>query len=66
MLIKFEHAKGSYLNQSIEFTSCTFAVVMPLGEELYYLCKNECPYMHICSDLESDAKVGISKPGQGI
>jgi len=38
---------------------------LPLGEELYYLCKNECPYMHICSDLESDAKVGISKPGQG-
>jgi hypothetical protein len=22
--------------------------------------------MHICSDFESDAKVGISKPGQGI
>ena len=22
--------------------------------------------MHICPDLESDAKVGISKPGQGI
>ena len=39
---------------------------LPLREELYYLCKNECPYMHICSDLESDAKVGISKPGQGI
>ena len=38
----------------------------PLREELYYLCKNECPYMHICSDLESDTKVGISKPGQGI
>ena len=37
---------------------------LPLREELYYLCKNECPYMHICSDLESDAKVGISKPGQ--
>jgi hypothetical protein len=28
--------------------------------------ENECPYMHICSDFESDAKVGISKPGQGI
>lgn len=39
---------------------------LPLREELYYLCKNECPYMHIYSDLESDAKVGISKPGQGI
>ena len=39
---------------------------LPLREELYYLCKNECPYMHICSDLESDAKVGISKPGQGV
>ena len=39
---------------------------LPLREELYYLCKNECPYMHICSDLESDAKVDISKPGQGI
>ena len=39
---------------------------LPLREELYYLCKNECPNMHICSDLESDAKVGISKPGQGI
>lgn len=39
---------------------------LPLREELYYLCKNECPYMHICSNFESDAKVGISKPGQGI
>ena len=39
---------------------------LPLREKLYYLCKNECPYMHICSDFESDAKVGISKPGQGI
>jgi hypothetical protein len=39
---------------------------LPLREELYYLCENECPYMHICSDFESDAKVGISKPGQGI
>jgi len=37
---------------------------LPLRKELYYLCKNECPYMHICSDFESDAKVGISKPGQ--
>ena len=39
---------------------------LPLREELYYLCKNVCPYMHICSDFESDAKIGISKPGQGI
>ena len=39
---------------------------LPLREELYYLCKNVCPCMHICSDYESDAKVGISKPGQGI
>ena len=37
---------------------------LPLREELYYLCKNEYPRMHICSDFESDAKVGISKPGQ--
>ncbi len=43
-----------------------YAPKLPLREKLYYLCKNECPYMHICSDLESDAKVGISKPGQGI
>jgi hypothetical protein len=33
---------------------------------LYNLCKNEYPCMHICSDFESDAKVSISKPGQGI
>lgn len=39
---------------------------LPLREELYYMCKNGCPYMYICSYLESDAKVGISKPGQGI
>ena len=39
---------------------------LPLREKLYYLCKNECPYMHICSGFESDAKVSISKPGQGI
>ena len=39
---------------------------LPLREELYYLCKNEYPRMHICSDFESDAKVSISKPGQGI
>ena len=39
---------------------------LSLGEELYYLCKNEYPCMHICSDFDSDAKVSISKPGQGI
>ena len=39
---------------------------LPLREELYYLCKNVCPRMHIYSDYESDAKVSISKPGQGI
>ena len=39
---------------------------LPLREDLYYLCKNECPNMHICSDFESDTKVSISKPGQGI
>ena len=39
---------------------------LPLREELCYLCKNEYPRMHICSDFESDAKVSISKPGQGI
>ena len=43
-----------------------YAPELPLREELYYLCKNECPYMHICSGFESDAKVSISKPGQGI
>ena len=36
---------------------------LPLREKLYYQCKNECLYMHICSKLESDAKVSISKPG---
>lgn len=39
---------------------------LPLREKLYYLCKNEFPYMHICSKLESNAKVSISKPGQSI
>ena len=39
---------------------------LPLREKLYYLCKNEYPCMHICSDFESDAKVSISKPGQGV
>ena len=39
---------------------------LPLWEELGYLCKNVLSNMHICSDFESDAKVRISKPGQGI
>ena len=39
---------------------------LPLWEKLDYLRKNELYYMHICSDFESDAKVCISKPGQGI
>ena len=39
---------------------------MPLWEELSYLCKNVLSNMHICSDFESDTKVRISKPGQGI
>ena len=43
-----------------------YAPELPLREKLYDLCKDECPYMHICSGFESDAKVSISKPGQGI
>ena len=39
---------------------------LPLGEELGYLCKNVLSNMHIYSDFESDAKVRISKPGQGV
>lgn len=39
---------------------------MPLWEELNYLCENELSNMHTCSGLKSDAKVRISKPGQGI
>ena len=39
---------------------------LPLWEKLDYLCKNELSYMHICSDFDSDPKVCISKPGQGI
>ena len=39
---------------------------LPLREKLCYLCKNEFSNMHICSNLESKAKVCISKPGQGI
>ena len=39
---------------------------LPLWEKLDYLCKNELSYMHICSDSDSDTKVRISKPGQGV
>ena len=39
---------------------------LPLWEELGYLCKNVLSNMHICSYFESDAKVCISKPGQGV
>ena len=39
---------------------------LPLWEELGYLCKNVLSNMHVCSDFESDAKVSISKPGQGV
>ena len=42
-----------------------YAPELPLRKELYYLRKNEFPCMHICSGFESDAKVSISKPGQG-
>ena len=38
---------------------------MPLREKQGYLCKNVLSNMHIYSDFESDAKVRISKPGQG-
>lgn len=53
----------------------TFGSVLVLGEytpelslrkKLDNLCKNELPYMHICFGLESDAKVGISKPGHRL
>ena len=39
---------------------------LPLWKELGYLGKNELSYMHTCYDFESNAKVYISKPGQGI
>lgn len=39
---------------------------MSLREKQGYLCKNVLSNMHICSDFESDAKVRISKPGQGV
>ena len=42
-----------------------YAPELPLLEELDDLCKNELSNMHICSDLKPDAKVSISKPGQG-
>ena len=34
---------------------------MPLREELNYLCEHESSYVHICSDLITDAKVHIRK-----
>ena len=42
-----------------------YAPELPLRRELYYLRKNEFPCMHICFGFESDAKVSISKHGQG-
>jgi hypothetical protein len=53
----------------------TFGTVVTLGEgapelslweELGYLCKQLLSNMHICSDYELDAKVRISKDGQGV
>ena len=43
-----------------------YAPELPLREELDYLCKNELSNMHTYSELKSDAKVSISKPGQGV
>lgn len=43
-----------------------YAPELSLRKKLGYLCKNELPYMHICFDLESDAKVGFSKPGHRL
>ena len=34
---------------------------VPLREELDYLCEHESSYVHICSDLKTDAKVHIRK-----
>ena len=39
---------------------------MPLREELNYLCEHESSYMHICSDLKTDAKVRIQRQVQAI
>ena len=38
---------------------------LPLREELGNLCENVCSNVHFCSDFESDAKVRISRSGQG-
>ena len=43
-----------------------YAPELPLRNELYYLCKNEYSCIHIWSDFESDAKVSMSKPRQGV
>ena len=39
---------------------------LPLREELCNLRENVCSSVHICSDFESDAKVHISRFGQGV
>ena len=38
---------------------------LPLREELGNLCENVCSNVHFCSDFETDAKVRISRSGQG-
>lgn len=39
---------------------------LPLREELCNLRENVCPNIHMHSDFESDAKVRISRFGQGV
>ncbi len=39
---------------------------LPLREELGNLRENVCSNVHLCSDFESDAKVRISRFGQGV
>jgi len=39
---------------------------LSLRKELGYLSKNVCSNIHVCSEFESDAKVYISRFGQGI
>ena len=39
---------------------------LPLREELGNLRENVCSNVHFCSDFESDAKVRISRFGQGV
>ena len=39
---------------------------LPLREKLCNLRENVCSNVHICSDFESDAKVHISRFGQGV